>query len=128
MTKTTTNPLVHVANQAAIQLAEAQFRLARYWTPFGREPEKIDFDRVAEFMDDVFVAFPQPSPNLTPRLHELQSAIATHRTTIDALKDAGAEPDLTPEQLFITAQANVANPSMAGYSRTAGEPGYSRAA
>jgi hypothetical protein len=27
--------------------------------------------------------------------------------------------DLTAEQLFTTAKANVANPSMAGYSRTA---------
>lgn len=119
MTKTTTNPLVTVANQAAIQLAEAQYRLARFFTPFNFDPQRVDFDRVAEFMDDVFVAFPQPSPNLGPRLEELNRSIATHRTTIDALKDAGAAPDLTDEQLFITAQANVANPSMAGYSRQA---------
>ncbi len=119
MTKTTTNPLVHVANQAAIQLAEAQYRLARYWTPYGREPEQVDFDRVAEFMDDVFVAFPAPSANLGPRLEELNRQIATERTTINALRDAGAEPDLTDEQLFLTAKANVTNPSMAGYTRAA---------
>lgn len=119
MTKTTTNPLVHVANQAAIKLAEAQFRLARYFTPMNFEPQRVDFDRVAEFMDDVFTAFPAPSANLGTRLEELNRQIATERTTIDALKDAGAAPDLTDEQLFATAKANVINPSMAGYTRAA---------
>jgi hypothetical protein len=119
MTKATTTPLVHVANQAAIQLAEAQYKLARYWTPYGFEPQRVDFDRVAEFIADVTVAFPQPSPNLVPRLEELNRQITTHRTTIDALRDAGAEPDLTDEQLFTTAKANVVNPSMAGYTRQA---------
>ncbi len=119
MTKTTTNPLVHVANQAAIQLAEAQYRLARYFTPMNFEPQRVDFDRVAEFMDDVFTAFPAPSANLGPRLEELNRQITTHHTTIDALRDAGAEPDLTDEQLFTTAKANVVNPSMAGYTRQA---------
>ena len=114
-----TNPLVHVANQAAIRLAEAQYRLARYFCPYGFTPEKIDFDRVTEFLDDVTKAFPQPSANLAQRLEELSHQIATERTTIDALRDAGAEPDLTDEQLFVTAKANVANPSMAGYTRAA---------
>ncbi|WP_075881474.1 hypothetical protein [Vreelandella massiliensis] len=122
MTKPTTaqkNPLVQVANNAAIQLAEAQFRLARFFTPYSYDPKRIDYDRVAEFLDDVFVAFPQPTANLKPRLDDLQAQIAQHRQTLAALKDAGAEPDLTDEQLFITAQANVVNPSMAGYSRAA---------
>ena len=113
------NPLVNVANSAAIQLAEAQYRLARFFTPFNFDPEQVDYDRVAAFMDDVNRAFPQPSPNLPPRLEDLSRQIATHRSTIDALSDAGAAPDLTAEQLFTTAKANVANPSMAGYSRTA---------
>lgn len=119
MTETTANPLVAVANQAAIQLAEAQYRLARFFTPYNFDPQRVDFDRVAEFMDDVFVAFPQPSQNLGPRLEELNQQVATHRKTIDALKDAGAAPDLTVDQLFTTAQANVTNPNMAGYSRAA---------
>lgn len=113
------NPLNQVANTTAIQLAEAQYRLARYFTPYNFDPERIDYDRVGGFMDDVKRAFPGASPNLLPRLDDLQSQINQHRQTLVALTNAGAEATLTDEQLFATAKANVVNPSMAGYSRTA---------
>lgn len=119
MTKATNNPLNQVANTTAIQLAEAQYRLARYFTPYNFDPERVDYDRVAEFLDDVKRPFPGASPNLLPRLDDLQGQINQHRQTLKALADAGAEATLTDEQLFTTAKANVVNPSMAGYSRTA---------
>ena len=120
MTKqTTANPLQQVANSTAIQLAEAQYRLARYWTPMNYDPERVDFDRVAVFMDNVKQAFPAATPNLLPRLDDIQGQINQHRESLDALKGAGAEPSLTDDQLFATAKANVTNPAMAGYSRAA---------
>lgn len=114
MTKSTqSNPLAVVANQSAIALAEAQYRLARYFCPFGFAVERVDYERVAAFMDDISVAFPQPSPNFAPRLTELQAQIDQHREALAALKAAGAEPTLDADQLYQTASANVRQPSMA---------------
>jgi len=111
------NPLNKVANSAAIQLAESQYRLARYFCPFNFNPERVDYDRVEVFMDDIRQAFPQPSPNFAPRLDDLQAQINNHRETLKALSDAGAETTLDVEQLYTTAVANVTNPSMAGYAQ-----------
>lgn len=111
---TTTNPLNKVANNAAIQLAESQYRLARYFTPYNFDPERVDFDRVAGFLDDVYQAFPSPTANMAPRLAELQAQITSHRETLVALADADAAPTLDEEQLYMTAKANVTSPSGAG--------------
>lgn len=110
----THNPLSKVANSTAIQLAEGQYRLARYFTPFNFDPERIDYDRVAVFLDDVYKAFPNPSPNMAQRLADLQSQIASHREALDALKQADANPTLDEDQLYTTARANVINPAGAG--------------
>lgn len=116
MSKSTTTALQQIVNSAAIKLAEQQYRLARYYTPFNFEPEQVDYERVAAFMDDVHRPFPEASPKLQASLETLQAYINEHRAVLSAFEAQGTEPTLTAEQLFITAAANVQSPSRARYA------------
>lgn len=114
MTKTATpNPLAQIANNAATKLAEAQYRLARLFTPYNFEPERADFDRVAAFMDNPRRPFSTITEGLDLALQRVERGITEHSAMLQALVAQGIEPTLSADQLFATAQANVINPSMA---------------
>ena len=118
-TSTTNSTIQNIVNQAAIRNAEAQYRLARYWTPFGFEPEPIDFLRVVSFTADVMEAFPEATGNLQAALKRTQRALDESQAVLEVFKEQGTEPTLSEEQLFITAGANVRQPGMARYSTAA---------
>lgn len=99
-----------VLNQHAITLAEQQFRLASLFTPYGFDPERVDFDRVATFMDDPYQAFPQPTESMRASLDRIVTNATTARITLEAFAAQGATPTLDDDQLFMTAKANVTNP------------------
>lgn len=106
-------PLQKLANQQAIIRAENQFRLARLFTPYGFEPERVDYDRVAAFLDKPRTPFPQPTEALNSSLTRIESNLAGANALLDAFKQQGIEPTLDADQLFTTAKANVTNPGMA---------------
>lgn len=101
-----TNPLQTLVNAQAIKLAEAQYRLATLFTPYGFQPERVDYDRVAAFLDNPEAAFPQPSDGIRNSLGRIKTEMAEARGILAALA-AQCEPDLTGDQLFVTAKANV---------------------
>ncbi len=109
----TVNPLQQLANQQAIIRAENQFRLARLFTPYGFEPERVDYDRVAVFLDNPRTPFPQPTEALNTSLSRIETNLATANALLDAFKAQGIEPTLDADKLFSTAKANVTNPGMA---------------
>lgn len=100
-------PLQVIANQSAVKLAEAQFRLANLFTAYGFVPERADFDRVAAFLDNPYRAFPQPTDAIKTSLDRTIGTIAEARAILAAFAAQGTEPTLTADQLFTTAQANV---------------------
>lgn len=106
-----TNPLQTLVNAQAIKLAEAQYRLANIFTPYGFQPERVDFERVAAFMDDPDRAFPQPSEGIRNSLGRIKAEVSEARGILAALA-AQCEPNLTHGQLFETARANVAGNRM----------------
>ena len=106
-----TNPLQTLVNAQAIKLAEAQYRLANIFTPYGFQPERVDYDRVAQFLDNPDAAFPQPSEGIKNSLGRIKTEMAEARGILAALA-AQCEPDLTEDQLFVTAQANVTGSRM----------------
>ena len=115
MSKTTTevSPLQKLANASAIKRAENQYRLARLFTPYQWEPERVDYDRVAVFLDNPRTPFPQPTEALNSSLSRIEGALAEANALLGAFATQGIEPTLDADQLFITARANVVNPSMA---------------
>lgn len=106
-----TNPLQTLVNAQAIKLAEAQYRPANIFTPYGFQPERVDFERVAAFMDDPDRAFPQPTDGIRNSLSRIKTEMSEARGIIAALA-AQCEPNLTPDQLFETAKANVSGNRM----------------
>lgn len=120
MTTKTQNPLQPLVNAQAIRLAEAQYRLATLFTPYGFQPERIDYDRVAAFLDNPERAFPQPTDGIRTSLDRIKVTIAEARGILAALA-AQCEPDLSEDQLFVTAQANVSGNRMntAAYNQVA---------
>ena len=113
MSKTTTNPLQILVNTNAIKKAEAQYRLARLFTPFNFEPERVDFDRVTAFIDDVYVAFPNPTEAIRSSLDRVQAQLNEATAILAAFEAQGVTPTLDEEQLFITARNNVVSPGNA---------------
>lgn len=115
MSKTTTevSPLQKLANTSAIKRAENQYRLARLFTPYQWEPERVDYDRVAAFLDNPRIPFPQPTEALNSSLARIESALVEANALLGAFSAQGIEPTLDADQLFTTARANVINPSMA---------------
>lgn len=110
---TTPNPLQQLINTQAIKAAEAQYRLARLYTPFGFEPERPDYDRMADFLDDPYRPFQAATPNMRASLDKTVATLTEARGLIAALSAQGVEPTLTADQLYATARANLVNPSMA---------------
>lgn len=107
------SPLQTLANSTAIKRAEQQYRLATLFTPFGFTPERVDYDRVAVFLDNPRQAFPQPSEGLNNSLARIEIALAETAALLGAFEAQGITPSLTADQLFTTAKANVTNPGMA---------------
>lgn len=113
MSKPTTNPLQVLVNTNAIKKAEAQYRLARLFTPYGFTPERVDFDRVGSFVDDVFAAFPQPTEAIRASLDRVQAQLNEATAILQAFEAQGVTPTLDEEQLYITARNNVVSPGNA---------------
>lgn len=109
---TQANPLQTLVNQAAIRVAEAQYRLANLFTPYQWNPERADFDRVAAFLDNPDRAFPAPSDGIKNSLDRIKATLAEQRLILQAFSAQGTEPSLTADQLFTTAQANVSGNRM----------------
>lgn len=109
---TQANPLQTLVNGAAIRVAEAQYRLANLFTPYQWNPERADFDRVAVFLDNPDRAFPAPSDGIKNSLDRIKATLAEQRLILQAFSAQGVEPSLTADQLFVTAQANVAGNRM----------------
>lgn len=110
MSKTTNNPLQILVNAEAIKQAEAQYRLARLFTPYGYEPQRVDFDRVAEFIGDTARAFPQPTEAMASALARVDADLNSATAILAAFEAQGTTPTLDAEQLFMTAKANVVRP------------------
>ena len=108
----TPSPLQTLLNAQCIKRAE-QYRLATLFTPYGCQPERVDFDRVEAFLADPARAFPQPTDGIKNALSRIGTVLTEANALIGALAAQGVEATLTPDQLFVTAQANVTNPGMA---------------
>jgi hypothetical protein len=106
-------PLQKLTNGAAIKLAEAQFRLARLFTPYGFEPERCDFDRVTAFVEDIDRAFPNPTQPMANALDRIRGELTDNTAMVGAFAAQDIHPTLSSDQLFTTAKENVTNPSMA---------------
>lgn len=113
MKNATVSPLQTLVNAQALKKAEAQYRLARLFTPYGFEPERVDFDRVSAFVGDTAKAFPQPTETIQASLDRINAQLTEADAIVTAFAAQGVEPTLDAEQLFITAKANVTNPGMA---------------
>ena len=107
---TVTDPIQLLVNTHALKKAEAQYRLARLFTPFNFEPEQIDFDRVAAFIGNINAAFPQPTENMANALARVDSDLSSAAAILDAFEAQGVTPTLTEEHLFVSARANVGRP------------------
>ena len=70
-TKTPVSPLQALVNGQAIKQAEGQYRFARLFTPYGFEPERVDYDRVQPLMLTPNIAFPAPTDNLKAALAKI---------------------------------------------------------
>lgn len=113
MSKSTpVNPLQALVNQAATRVAEAQYRLANLFTPYQWNPERADFERVAVFLDDPDRAFPAPSDGIKNSLDRIKQTLSEQNMILSAFAAQGTAPTLTADQLFVTAQANVAGNRM----------------
>lgn len=106
----TTDPLQILVNAEAIKKAEAQYRLARLFTPFNYEPERVDFDRVAAFIGDTARAFPQPTESMANALARIDTALNSSTAILQAFEAQGTTPTLDAEQLYETARLNVTRP------------------
>lgn len=113
MTTKTVSPLQKLTNSAALKAATAQYRLARLFTPYGFEPERVDYDRVEAFLDNPAVAFPAPTESVQRVLDRIQNELSEGRAMLQAFAAQDIHPTLDADQLFVTAQANVVSPHMA---------------
>lgn len=113
MTKATVSPLQTLVNAQAIKQAEAQYRLARLFTPYGFEPERVDFDRVQAFLGDTAKAFPQPTESIRSSLDRIEAQLSEAGAILTAFSAQGIEPTLTADQLYMTAHANIVSPANA---------------
>lgn len=102
------NPLQTIVNNAAIKVAENQYRLANLYTPYSWNPQRVDFDRVAVFLADVHEPFPQPSEAIKLSLDRIASGLAEQLAILGAFKAQGTEPTLSGDELFDAAMNNVA--------------------
>lgn len=109
----TDNPLQQLANAQAIAQAEAKFRMAQLFTPYGFVPERQDFDRMNDFLDNPYRAFPAPTDAIKASLDRTVARLREATLMLQALGAQGVNPTLTDDQLFTTAKANVTNPMMA---------------
>jgi hypothetical protein len=107
----TVSPLQILVNSSAIKQAENQYRLARIFTPYGFEPERVDYDRVSAFVNDIAQAFPQPTDSMRNVLDRIESGLAESSAILNAFAGQDVLPTLTADQLFMTARANVSTPS-----------------
>jgi len=109
---TQANPLQTLVNAQAVRKAEAQYRLAVLFTPYGFQPERADFDRMEAFIDNPYRAFPNPTDNVKASLDRTVGNLTEAKAVLDAFSAQGVEPTLTADQLFTTAMANVSGNRM----------------
>jgi ribosomal protein L16 Arg81 hydroxylase len=119
----TPNPNANAMNVLATKIkmeqSEYQLRLANYATPYGADPEQIDFVRAAKYVEDYgrqlpTTVFAQASSNLQERVAFTVDEILSRQESIEALLAAGAEIQATDEQLFSHAQERVFSSTRAG--------------
>lgn len=109
---TPVNPLQALVNAQAVRKAEAQYRMAVLFTPYGFQPERVDFDRMEAFMDNPERAFPNPTDAVKTSLDRTLGNLMEAKAVLDAFAAQGTEPTLTADQLFTTAMANVSGNRM----------------
>lgn len=121
MSKSTVSPLQTLVNAQAVRKAEAQYRMAVLFTPYGFQPERVDFDRMEAFMDNPERAFPNPTDAVKTSLDRTLGNLTEANAMLQAFAAQDIKPTLTPDQLFTTAVANVAGNRMnaAIYAATA---------
>lgn len=102
------NPLQAIVNDAAVKIAENQYRLANLFTPYSFNPERVDFDRVQVFLGNVHEPFMAPSEAIKMSLDRIASQMATQQAILAAFKAQGTEPTLSGDELFDAAMNNVA--------------------
>lgn len=121
MSKVTVNPLQALVNAQAVRQAEAKMRLAILFTPYGFNPERVDFDRMDAFMGDPYRAFPNPTEAVKSSLDRTVGNLTEATAVLGAFAAQGTEPTLSADQLFTTAHANVLGNRMntAAYSAAA---------
>lgn len=107
------NQLNPLANSIATQKAVAQLRLANYFTPYGFDPEQVDFDRAGQLLDDgvALEAFANASPNLLQRVDTVVNDYNQSREQLDALTSAGATTDMDNVTAYTQARAQLFNRS-----------------
>lgn len=111
-TKAVANPLNTLANQMADQLADYQLRMANYFTPFGFDPELVDFERAATLLaehgrDIAETVFKQASENMRGRVAHCADEYLDRLESLTALKSAGAEVTTDSETLFTMARSRI---------------------
>lgn len=118
-----TNPnqtaMNNLATKVKIEQAEHQYRLANYATPYGFDPEQVDFDRAGKFIEDYgsklsSTVFAQSSPTLRERVDYCVNEIQQRQGALEALLAAGAEITVTDEQLYEHAKDRVFGGTRAG--------------
>lgn len=117
----TVNPLQTLVNAQAVRQAEAKMRLAILFTPYGFNPERVDFDRMDAFLDNPYRAFPNPTEAVKSSLDRTVGNLTEATAVLAAFAAQGTEPTLSADQLFTTAHANVLGNRMntAAYSAAA---------
>ena len=108
-----------LATQLKQEQVEYQLRLANYATPYGFDPEFVDFQRAQKYIDDhkgqlASVVFGQSSPSLQERVTATVNEYTQRQVTLEALFATGAAINLTDEQLYEAACARVFRNTRAG--------------
>ena len=100
------NPL---AQSVATQKAVAQLRLANYFTPYGFNPEQVDFDRAGSLLESATArdAFASASPNLLNRVDTVVNDWEQANEQLDALANAGATIDMDNVTAYTQARAQL---------------------
>lgn len=112
MSKSTVSPLQTLVNAQAVRKAEAKFRMAVLFTPYGFNPERVDYDRMEAFMDNPQRAFPNPTEAVQTSLNRTLGNLTEANAMLQAFAAQDIKPTLTDDQLFTTAHANVAGNRM----------------
>ena len=113
------NAINVLATKIKMEQAEYQLRLANYYVPYGFNPEQEDFVRAGQLLEKngnqiTAKVFSQASPTVQERVTFAANEIAQRQESMEALFAAGAEVQVTDEQLYEHAVQRLFGTTRAG--------------